>query len=105
MTGAGDNLGVVSVEYGSAIIGTYAASSCTLVADDGGTDTLTSIPAVPLAWNLYVTNGTTADLGGVDTLGAVTLDNGNITDGTINSSASYALQNGAVSATCRAAQA
>ncbi|MGO9115577.1 MAG: beta strand repeat-containing protein [Thermoguttaceae bacterium] len=84
-TSTSNSLGVLTVENGSTITGTYTAGSATLLADDGKTDVLSSIPA---GWSLYVTNGTTVSLGGSSaTLGAVTVAAGSITDGSIAATA------------------
>ena len=81
---ANDNyLGAVSVECGSTISGNYTADSCMLVADDGTTDTVTSLPAAPVTWDLSVTNGTTLSLGGACTFGTVTVTDGSIAGGWI----------------------
>ena len=78
LTGTSNNLGVVTLEYGSTINGSYVASSQTVIADDGDTDVLSSIFA---GWNLLVTNGTTVDLAGTSTtLGTVSVINGSILD-------------------------
>ena len=67
VTGGSNTLGVVTVENGSSITGSYSADSQTLLADDGGSDDVSGIPA---GWDLFVTNGTTADLAPPRTLSA-----------------------------------
>ena len=82
-----------------AITGDYSDSSATLVADDGSTNVLSSIPSNAGLWGLAVSNGTSVDLAdGTDNFAAVALINGSISDGTIIDNVSYVVQQGTIGA-------
>ena len=66
-----------------------------MLADDGNTDALSSIPA---GWNLSVSNGTTADLGYTsDTLGTVTVTGASVVNGSVTAT-SFALDDATIGA-------